>query len=250
MHARDDLADEPVAHQALDGGSGAGAEAEGAKILQEVDLRAEAPVLVEVQEDRLQVAQRRAVGEVAHGESVGHLCDVPGRIGDARQQIVGGAGQVAPRRNLPHGPCGSDLEERSQLDARGIGADVLIAQQRERRRVDGAPSRAIQEQRDLEALRRHHQQIVHVVGNVVQCQEDRGGRHVHLAAAGPEAAAEEAEVAVVDGPVSVQVGGGLEPRIRAGGAVGGLEPRLVFSVYIPVAGEIPRQRGRMPPRGR
>jgi hypothetical protein len=42
---------------------------------------------------------------------------------------------------------------------------------------------------------------------------------------------------VVDGPVSIQVGGRLESRIPAGSAVGGPEPRLVFSVYKTITGE-------------
>ncbi len=94
-----------------------------------------------------------------------------------------------------------------------MGADFLIAHQEKGRRVDGAPAGAIEEERDLESLRRHHQEIVHVVGDVVQREEKGGGRQIHLTAGSPEAAPEEAEVAMVDRPVSVQVGGGLESRV-------------------------------------
>ncbi len=98
VDARDDLADQPVAHQALDGGIGAGAEAEAAKILQEVDLRAEASVLVEIEEDRLEVAQRRAVGEVAHGEPVGGQAKFP-----AASAMIASRLCVVRARSLPAG---------------------------------------------------------------------------------------------------------------------------------------------------
>jgi hypothetical protein len=88
---------------------------------------------------------------------------------------------------------------------------------RERVHVDRASAGAVEVQRDLEPVGRHHQREVHVLGNVVQRDEEIGRGDVDVAG-GAEGGAEERHVEDVDHPVAVQVRRGVVARRGIGRA--------------------------------